>query len=80
MSKSLRSNLRSVLAFVLVFAILGAASARQTSRDVSRQARQKTEWVRDGVVYEIFPRAFSPEGNFLKNEELILCQEERNVT
>ena len=65
MSKSLRSNLRPVLAFVLVFATLSAASARQTSRDVSREAaRQKREWVRDGVVYEIFPRAFSPNGNF----------------
>jgi cyclomaltodextrinase len=65
MSKSVRLNLRSLLAFVLVFATLVATSARQTSRDVSREAaRQKREWVRDGVVYEIFPRAFSPEGNF----------------
>ena len=65
MSKSARLSLRSLLAFVLVFATLVAASARQTSHDVSREAaRQKREWVRDGVVYEIFPRAFSPEGNF----------------
>ena len=65
MSKSIRLSLRSLLAFVLVFATLVATSAQQTSRDVSREAaRQKREWVGDGVVYEIFPRAFSPEGNF----------------
>ncbi len=27
-------------------------------------ARTTPQWVRDGVVYEIFPRSFSPEGNF----------------
>lgn len=34
-------------------------------RDWSKeQARPVRDWVRDGVIYEIFPRAFSPEGNF----------------
>jgi glycosidase len=33
-------------------------------RDWSREtARPVPEWVRDAVVYEVFPRAFSPEGN-----------------
>jgi len=27
-------------------------------------ARQSPDWLRDGVIYEIFPRAFSAEGNF----------------
>jgi glycosidase len=27
-------------------------------------ARTAPQWVRDGVVYELFPRQFSPEGNF----------------
>src|SRR5438128_11997583 len=27
-------------------------------------ARPAREWVRDGVIYEIYPRDFSPEGNF----------------
>lgn len=27
-------------------------------------ARATRDWVRDGVVYEIYPRAFSPQGNF----------------
>lgn len=35
------------------------------ARDWSKeQARPVRDWVRDGVIYEIFPRAFSPEGNF----------------
>jgi glycosidase len=34
-------------------------------RDVSKQsARVVRDWVRDGVVYEIYPRAFSQAGNF----------------
>ncbi|MEP6817968.1 MAG: alpha-amylase family glycosyl hydrolase [bacterium] len=41
------------------------SSAQQPARDVSKeQARSSRDWVRDGVVYEIFPRAFSPQGNF----------------
>ena len=27
-------------------------------------ARQSPDWLRDAVVYEVFPRAFSPQGNF----------------
>ena len=27
-------------------------------------ARQSPDWLRDGVIYEVFPRAFSPQGNF----------------
>ena len=27
-------------------------------------ARPVRDWVRDGVIYEIYPRAFSPQGNF----------------
>ena len=34
-------------------------------RDVSKEsARPAREWVRDGVIYEIYPRAFSQQGNF----------------
>src|SRR5499433_296733 len=29
-----------------------------------QQARPVRDWVRDGVIYEIYPRAFSPAGNF----------------
>jgi cyclomaltodextrinase / maltogenic alpha-amylase / neopullulanase len=37
----------------------------QGAEDFSKQhARSAPAWLRDGVVYEIFPRNFSPEGNF----------------
>lgn len=65
MSKSLRSSLCVLLATVMVLATLHSAAGQQPSRDVSNEsARQSRDWVRDGVVYEIFPRAFSPQGGF----------------
>ncbi|MEP6920164.1 MAG: alpha-amylase family glycosyl hydrolase [bacterium] len=40
-------------------------SAQQPAPDVSKQsARATRDWVKDGVVYEIFPRAFSQQGDF----------------
>jgi glycosidase len=65
MLKPLRSRLCVLLATILVLATLHHAAGQQPARDVSREpARQTRDWVRDGVVYEIFPRVFSPEGNF----------------
>src|SRR5439155_13795945 len=41
-----------------------AALAQEPSRDISKlNARASREWVRDGVIYEIYPRDFSQEGN-----------------
>ena len=65
MPKLLRSVGRALLVAILASTTLAGAAANQAQRDVSReQARQSREWIRDGVIYEIFPRAFSPEGNF----------------
>lgn len=58
---------KSVLAALVLFiAVQGAVTlAQQPARDFSQaQARATRDWVRDGVIYEIFPRAFSAEGNF----------------
>ncbi len=58
---------------VLLFAVMLFASAQlsiataqtSTPRDFSKEAaRTSPAWVRDGVIYEIFPRAFSAGGNF----------------
>jgi glycosidase len=55
---------------VLAFAALGialAATPPARAAEVSAPvpaARQSPDWLRDGVIYEVFPRAFSPEGNF----------------
>ncbi|HTX19489.1 MAG TPA: alpha-amylase family glycosyl hydrolase [Bacteroidota bacterium] len=35
----------------------------------SQHARESLDWVREGVIYEIYPRAFSPAGNFAGIEE-----------
>src|SRR5262249_48142706 len=53
-----RPLFKSVLFVVLVFCATGAlAQQRQSARSVPG-------WVRDGVIYEIYPRAFSQQGNF----------------
>jgi cyclomaltodextrinase / maltogenic alpha-amylase / neopullulanase len=53
-----------IIAALLVTAVCPSA-VQQPARDVSKEsARPTREWVRDGVVYEIYPRAFSPQGNF----------------
>src|SRR5258706_12611501 len=62
------TNLPKILC--LGIAILLASNSHPTpaqhpSRDIAREsARPARDWVRDGVIYEIYPRAFSAEGNF----------------
>src|SRR4051812_35302604 len=54
----------ALLAFVALLA-LGNPVARGADADASRPvARPSPEWLRDAVVYEIFPRAFSQAGTF----------------
>ena len=63
----MRSRINRLLALLVSCAcVAGAAATRaQPSRDVSKlSARPVSEWVRDGVIYEIYPRAFSPGANF----------------
>src|SRR4051794_26406765 len=60
-------HLRSFVCAFMAVALLSIAAmpAALTQRDVSREpARQPRAWVRDGVIYEIFTRNFSPQGNF----------------
>lgn len=55
--------LQCFLLLLLVAAALAATHA--ADRDFSRErARPAPQWVRDAVVYEIYPRAFSAEGTF----------------
>ncbi|HEU4833984.1 MAG TPA: alpha-amylase family glycosyl hydrolase, partial [Pyrinomonadaceae bacterium] len=56
---------RVILTIFLLLASSVLWAAPQSGRDVSKEtARPVRDWVRDGVIYEIYPRAFSPEGNF----------------
>jgi cyclomaltodextrinase len=53
------------LLIVLVAASFARTAAQQPARDVSKEpARPTRDWARDGVIYEIYPRDFSQEGNF----------------
>jgi glycosidase len=62
--------MKSLVSIILSLSLLLAASAQpvlfqQPARDVSQEtARPVRDWVRDGVIYEIYPRAFSQQGNF----------------
>ncbi len=45
--------------------LLPLAGRAESAKDYSQEtARPVPMWLRDGVMYEIFPRNFSPEGNF----------------
>jgi cyclomaltodextrinase len=55
----------AALVFALVVVSSVASPAQERQRDVSKEsARATREWVRDGVIYEIYPRDFSGQGNF----------------
>ncbi|MDQ1639178.1 MAG: hypothetical protein QOF62_2517 [Pyrinomonadaceae bacterium] len=64
--KNWRLGKLKLTALVLIIASQGFGSTSQEpARDVSKeQARATREWVHDAVVYEIFPRAFSQQGDF----------------
>jgi cyclomaltodextrinase len=60
-----RTSLCLLVAVVLTAGWFRLAPAQQPARDVSKlSARPARDWVRDGVIYEIYPRDFSAEGNF----------------
>jgi cyclomaltodextrinase / maltogenic alpha-amylase / neopullulanase len=59
--------MRLNLSFVLLALAAGASVPDSRAADMSESrpiARQTPDWLRDAVVYEVFPRAFSQEGNF----------------
>jgi cyclomaltodextrinase / maltogenic alpha-amylase / neopullulanase len=55
----------AVLLSILLIVCCAEAFPQESSRNVSKlPARATRDWVRDGVVYEIYPRAFSASGDF----------------
>jgi len=38
--------------------------AQEPTPYAAQPARHSEEWVKDGIIYEVYPRAFSKEGNF----------------
>jgi cyclomaltodextrinase / maltogenic alpha-amylase / neopullulanase len=60
-----RATLCAALAFLTLTFVALCAQARAAEPVAGVEAaRQSPEWLRDAVVYEVFPRAFSPQGNF----------------
>jgi glycosidase len=60
-----QATLCAALAFLaLTFVALCAQARAADSAAALPAARQSPEWLRDAVVYEVFPRAFSQQGNF----------------
>lgn len=60
-----------ILLLFLLFLLLALSFVFAQSIDSTRarklsmmHARSSPEWVRDGIIYEIYPRSFSPEGTF----------------
>ena len=62
MKKKIFFNLLFVM--LLIFQSI-AVSAQTTPRDFSKEnARSSPDWVKDAVIYEIFPRQYSQKGDF----------------
>lgn len=62
-----RKNLINlILAITILSATINSPVAAQpTPRDFSKEtARPSPDWVKDAVIYEIFPRQYSPKGDF----------------
>jgi cyclomaltodextrinase len=57
--RAIHKTLLSLLAMLLATQVFAAKAA-----DERAAARATPDWLRDGVVYEIWPRAFSNEGTF----------------
>src|SRR6266849_3423772 len=52
-------------ALVLAAVTVSLTPAQQPARNVSKEAaRLSRDWVRDGVIYQVYERDFSPEGTF----------------
>src|SRR5262249_55751954 len=59
MTRLLRALSIRAVAFSLCLALSTGVGLAQASRDVSREsARAVKPWIRDAVIYEVFPRAF----------------------
>lgn len=58
-------NLKLFRSIPVALALAGLIAVQaRAGQDVSREhARPAPQWLRDGVVYEVFPRNFSPAGN-----------------
>ncbi len=65
MKKLLRNKFATVLFAVFASVSIATLALAESGLDYSQaQARPSPAWLRDGVIYEIFPRNFSATGDF----------------
>lgn len=56
---------RLILTFSIVFAITTSAFAQASGPDYSQMAaRESQDWIKDAVIYQIYPRQYSEKGDF----------------
>lgn len=63
-SRGIGLHARAVTACLLLALLLSAPRTFALEPASHSPARQSPAWLRDAVIYEVFPRDFSPEGNF----------------
>ena len=69
--------------FLVAFSSLLYPQASDSGRTrvlSAQQARYSEEWVRRGIIYEIYPRSFSPEGTFAGIEKRLTELKKLGVT
>jgi cyclomaltodextrinase len=54
--------MQGAIRFVLLVLLVSAPTMAQSAAPVT--ARAAPDWLRDGLIYEVFPRDFSPKGDF----------------
>lgn len=68
LNRETNKRLSGFLCLLFTAALAGTSlsgAVAQPARDFAKiSARPAREWVRDGVIYQIYPRNFSAEGNF----------------
>jgi cyclomaltodextrinase / maltogenic alpha-amylase / neopullulanase len=60
----MRALSRALLAVVMTALAAALPANAADAGDDQPAARPSPDWLRDAVIYEVFPRAFSPQGNF----------------
>ena len=53
-----------IISLILLLILALAICQGRPQSFTNETARAVPGWLRDGVIYELFPRNFSPEGNF----------------
>jgi glycosidase len=57
--------MKTLTIILTLMMLIGSSSSAQDQQTLGdKTARRSAPWVKNGIIYEIFPRTFSPEGTF----------------